>query len=129
MKKARGLLAQALLALRLRCPACGRGDPFIGLLELRHHCPACGYRFVRESGYFVGSIYFNYAATAGLEISGYFALEYALELTFTQQVPIWLVFSVLFPIWFLRYARSLWMALDVTLSPPVEQDFVVRTGP
>lgn len=86
----------------------------------------CGYRYSREPGYFLGSIYFNYAATAGIEIIGYFALEILLGLTFLQQLPIWLLFAGVFPFWFQRYARSLWMAADLSVSPPGESDFVVR---
>jgi hypothetical protein len=92
-------------------------------------CPVCGYRFEREPGYFIGSIYFNYGVTAGIEIAGYFALEMLFDLTFLQQVPIWLTYSVIFPLWFHRYARSLWMAFDLSFSPPGERDFEVRDAP
>jgi len=113
---------------RLLCPVCGKGKPFQGLLDVREHCPLCGYRFRRESGYFIGSIYFNYGATTAIEVAGYFSLEWLFDLTFLQQLPLWLTFSLVFPFWFLRYARSLWMALDLSFSPPGEGDFVVREG-
>jgi hypothetical protein len=34
--------------------------------------------------------------------------------------------SVVFPIWFFRYARALWMCLDLYLNPPVNEDFESR---
>jgi uncharacterized protein (DUF983 family) len=110
-------------AARLRCPACGKGKPFQGL-KMRHHCEVCGFRFEREPGYFMGSIYFNYGATAGIEIVGYFALEWLFGLGLGTQIPIWLTFAAAFPVWFHRYARSLWMAIDLSVSPPVTSDFV-----
>ena len=113
-------------ALRLRCPACEKGLPFAGLMKVEDHCAVCGYRFAREPGYFIGSIYFNYGATVGIEVTGYFAFEILFGLTFAQQALIWVLFSLSFPFWFLRYARSLWMGLDLFLSPPEEGDFVVR---
>jgi uncharacterized protein (DUF983 family) len=122
----REVLGRYILALRLRCAVCGKGEPFVGLLEVRDHCGVCGYHFERESGYFIGSIYFNYGATVVIEVAGYFAFESFFGLTFLEQAPIWTAFSLLFPFWFLRYARSFWMALDVSLSPPEEGDFVVR---
>lgn len=120
------LFGRSRMALRLRCPVCGKGRPFEGLLTVRDHCEVCGYRFERESGYFIGSIYFNYGATVAIEVTGYFACEWFLGLTFLEQVPIWSLFSLLFPFWFLRYARSFWMAFDVSVCPPEEKDFVVR---
>ena len=114
-------------AFQLSCPACGMGKPFTGLLGVRELCEVCGYHFEREPGYFMGSIYFNYGVTVAIEVPGYFFLEAILGLTFFQQCMIWLGFSFLFPLWFLRYARSLWMALDHSISPPLEEDFAVRS--
>lgn len=75
-------------------------------------------------GYFLGSLYFNYGATVGILLVGYFCLEAMLGLTFFQQSLIWSGHCLFFPLWFLRYARSLWMAVDLSISPPTEQDFV-----
>jgi len=100
------------------------GKPFVGILNVHDHCSVCGYRFRRETGYFVGSFYFNYAATAGIAVAGYLGLEIFLGLTFRAQIGIWLAFTVVFPFWFLRYARGLWMALDLAIAPPEESDFV-----
>ncbi len=113
-------------ALRLACPACGKGTPFVGLLRVREQCDVCGYRYEREPGYFMGSIYVNYGFTVAIEVPGYFIFEAIFGLTLAQQTVIWLCFSLLFPLWFLRYARSLWMAIDHSISPPTESDFAVR---
>ena len=125
-RKPSGIRECARCVVGLRCPVCAEGKPFVGVLNVDEHCAVCGYRFRRESGYFVGSIYFNYAATAGIAIAGYFGLEIVLGMTFRAQIGIWLTFTAVFPFWFLRYARSLWMALDLAIAPPEEGDFVTH---
>ena len=112
--------------VRLVCPACGKGRPFETLLRMRSWCPVCGYRFERESGYFIGSIYFNYGATAGSAVAGYLILDAIFSPPFWQQMCVWVPWAIAMPFWFHRYARSLWMAVDHGFSPPVEEDFVVR---
>jgi len=34
-----------------------------------------------------------------------------------RQLVLWMPFGVLFPLWFFRYSRSLWLALEYTLNP------------
>jgi hypothetical protein len=41
-------------------------------------------------------------------------------------VAILLPIVLVFPIWFFRYSRMLWMALDLWLNPPVLEDFQAR---
>ncbi len=77
-------------------------------------CPGCGLRFEREPGYFVGSIYINYAATAGIALAGFLLLQGAL--TLPRQLLAWGAFCVAFPLFFFRYARSLWLGLDFLVS-------------
>jgi uncharacterized protein (DUF983 family) len=114
--------------VRLVCPACGKGEPFESLLRMRRSCTVCGYRFERETGYFIGSIYFNYGVTAGSAVAGYLLLDALWALRFWQQMLIWVPWTLVLPFWFHRYARCLWMAVDHGVSPPVEADFVVRGG-
>jgi hypothetical protein len=33
------------------------------------------------------------------------------------QLAIWLPFCVVFPVWFFRYSRALWLAVEVGLNP------------
>ena len=71
----------------------------------------------REEGFFLGSIYINYGLTALVV-----AIAYPV-LLFTETVPsAWLIggtmtFAILFPAWFFRYARSLWLGMDQFLDP------------
>jgi hypothetical protein len=44
------------------------------------HCVYCGLRYERETGYFLGSIYFNYGLTAMLVAIGYPLLVFGFQL-------------------------------------------------
>jgi len=37
-----------------------------------------------------------------------------------------IVTGILFGVWFLRYAKMLWLALDLTLHPAANEDFQSR---
>ena len=37
-----------------------------------------------------------------------------------------LLIALVFPIWFFRHARILWMCLDLYLNPPVTEDLEAR---
>jgi uncharacterized protein (DUF983 family) len=104
-------------ALRLRCPACGEGKLFRNWITMNDPCPTCGRRFNRAPGYLLGSIYFNYGVTTLLVVLIYFPLF--LTKTLTGQQLLWLLtaFSLLFPLWFFRYGRALWIAFDERWDP------------
>jgi uncharacterized protein (DUF983 family) len=104
-------------AWRLRCPRCGQGELFNGPFSMLARCPDCRLRYEREPGYFLGSIYVNYGITALLVTLAYFALFFSD--TVTPQNALWIVaaLALVFPIWFFRYARSLWLAFDHYWDP------------
>ena len=90
---------------------------FRGWFRMARACDFCGLTFERAQGYFVGAIYVNYAATVGLVIGGYLILWGLTELSTTAQLALWLPVAVLFPLWFFRYSRSLWLAVEYLLNP------------
>jgi uncharacterized protein (DUF983 family) len=104
-------------ALRLRCPACGRGRIFPGWFSMHDVCPECGRKFQRGPGFFLGSIYFNYGVTAVLVIVMYFSFFFSEALTDQQLLILMSLFIVVFPLWFFRYARTLWIAFDELWDP------------
>ena len=111
-------LARSLArGLRLRCPRCAHAPIFRGWFTLLACCPLCGLKFEREPGYFVGAIYLNYAATVLVALPGYFILDYLVGLSLGGQLVLWGAFCVLFPLWFFRYSKSLWLALDYFVDP------------
>jgi uncharacterized protein (DUF983 family) len=78
-------------------------------------CALCGLMYERAQGYWVGAIYVNYAVTTVIAVTGFFLtwrdVPIAVELT------VWGVFVVLFPLWFFRYSRSLWLGLEFLVNP------------
>ncbi len=138
---AEALLARAARiagrAVRLRCPRCGatplfpgappRPDPVdgpglarrlcAGWFVMEPQCLLCGLRYERAQGYFVGAIYINYAVTTSIAMGGYFLLRAWADLSTASQFAIWVPFLLVFPLWFFRWSRSLWLGLMHLLSP------------
>jgi len=102
--------------LRLRCPVCGEGRLFRGYFLMEPLCSSCRLDFRREPGYYVGAMYINYGLTAGVML--------AVGVPLADQVPLpalsWPLgsFAILFPLWFFRYSRSLWLGLDLYITAP-----------
>ena len=80
-------------------------------------CQSCGRKFDREPGYLLGSIYFNYGVTALLVVLLYFGLYFSETMTNNQRLLTLVIVSLLFPFWFFRYARALWIAFDEHFDP------------
>src|SRR5918996_6644146 len=104
--------------IRLKCPRCGEGSLFYGFFSMYQRCPQCAFEFEREQGYFVGAIYINYAATALSALSGFLILDAYTSLSLSEQLVLWGTFAVLFPVWFFRYSRSLWVSIGYVCSAP-----------
>jgi uncharacterized protein (DUF983 family) len=75
-------------------------------------CPSCALSFEPEQGYFVGAIYINYAATTLIAIAGFLLLDYYTALSLSEQLVLWGLFAVAFPVCFFRHSRSLWLSID-----------------
>ena len=74
-------------------------------------------------GYLLGSIYFNYGVTAVLVVFIYFSLFFTNTLTGRQLLWVLTAFTLLFPLWFFRYGRALWIAFDERWDPwPNEEE-------
>ena len=106
---------------RLRCPRCGEGRLFYGWFAMHDACDHCGMPFQRGPGFYLGSIYFNYGLTSALALAAFFVLY--LGYGVSSQVLMWplVSFCLLFPLWFFRYARSLWLGMDEYFDPAEEQ--------
>jgi hypothetical protein len=87
------------------------------------YCSWCELKYEREPGYFLGSIYVNYGATALLVTAGYMSL--VLSGKVPPRTALWIVaaFAFVFPLWFFRYARSLWMGFDHYWDPGSGEPF------
>jgi uncharacterized protein (DUF983 family) len=112
--------------LHLRCPVCERPRIFQGYFDTPDRCPSCGYFFMRESGYFLPHVAIGYGATVGVALGTWPFLRYAGVRSDALILSTMVAVGILFGIWFLRYAKMLWLALDLTINPPVEEDFQAR---
>ena len=84
-------------------------------------CPGCGYRFQREEGFQLGGYVINFGVTEGLvclAIAGYILAAAA-----NPDVAVWpivvggLLASVVTPIVFFPFSRTIWAAIDLALTP------------
>lgn len=85
---------------------------FTGLFRMHTTCPECGFKFEREPGYFLGSIYINYGLTAMITTITWVVLHLGYGFEPRPLAIGLLTFCVVFGTFFFRYARALWLALD-----------------
>ena len=108
-------------AWRLRCPRCGLGMLFRGWFTMSPQCDYCGLVYEREPGFFLGSVYVNYGLTALLTTVAYVGLLASGVASPEMLLWCFTAFCLLFPIWFFRYARSLWLGFDQYWDPREEE--------
>jgi uncharacterized protein (DUF983 family) len=109
-------LTRIATALRLRCPRCHDGKLFTGLLKMNATCPKCGLRLEPDPGFYLGSIYANYAATVLTATLAFMIFVFIYG--WSKDSVIWWCagYTMLFPLWFFRYARSIWLSLMYLVS-------------
>ena len=102
----------------LRCPRCRRGPIFRTRWSAYDRCPDCGLIYVREPGYFVGSMYFSYGL--GIPITLMFtSIAYLLlphRHLYEHVLIAWAAMLPLVP-WIYRLSRSLWLHFDRYFDP------------
>lgn len=104
-------------AMRLRCPRCGEGKLFIGWFRMHERCSACQLKYERSPGYFLGSAYFNYGQTAATTTAGYLILHFGYGVHKDWIILPLAAYCVLWPLFWFRYARALWLAFDCYFDP------------
>ncbi len=96
--------------------------------RLLPNCPVCGLGFERgEQGYWLGAYFFNLIA-----VEAVFSIWIPGFLLLTWPSPPWgmfqiatVVLMVIVPILFFPYSKTLFLAFDLFVRPPGEEDFVV----
>lgn len=111
--------------LHLRCPRCHQGHLFSGLLKMHDHCAVCGLKLEPEPGFYLGSIYANYALTVLITTVSFVLLVFGAGFDKDVVIRGCLAFAVLFPVWFFRYARSIWLSLMYQVN---SSDFVTSAN-
>jgi hypothetical protein len=79
-------------------------------------CSHCQLKYERAPGYFLGSIYINYAFTSLIMTVCYVVSHLVLGYENIVVLPPILAFCIIFPLVFLRYARSFWLGMDCYLD-------------
>src|SRR5262249_59007647 len=106
---------------------CGKGELFKGYCDNPERCPKCGYFFMRESRYFLPHVPIGYGFTVLVSLAMWPLLYFVFgvrnaAVTLTVMIAV----AVLFGVWFIRYSKALWLALDLKLNPPSSEDFESR---
>jgi len=113
--------------LTLRCPVCEKGKLFKSLLDTPEQCPHCKYFFMRESGYYLPHYAIAYPPTVAAALLTWPFLQHVVGVKSDKIIlPAMIVVGVCFGLWFIRYAKILWLAFDLTIHPPSRDDYEQR---
>ncbi|MCA9195919.1 MAG: DUF983 domain-containing protein [Planctomycetales bacterium] len=114
-------------AISLRCPRCGKGKLYETWFRMFKKCPECGLVYERETGFYLGAIYFNYGLTALIISIAYPLLVF--KWRYDSQQVLWglLAFAVVFPLLYYRRARSMWLGFDFLVDPRKLQETEAQT--
>lgn len=112
-------------ALGRRCPVCGGGPLFRGWFRMRDHCPSCGIRTRRgEDGYTLGALWFNLFLAELITTT-----IFVTTLIRTWPDPPWDILqvvgpaeAVLMPLLVWPFARTLFLAFDLSFRPLTAKD-------
>ncbi len=97
--------------LKLRCPVCEQGKLFADWFNMNPTCPHCYVRFERYEGEVVGGMSISIVVTAVIFLVGYMLGEYLTDWSVWVHLAIWIPYSLIFPIFFYRYSRALWVVI------------------
>lgn len=106
----RRIVRVLLQSFLLTCPACQHGQMFRSRFKMNVRCPACGVIFERDGGEVTGALAINVTMTMGIALIGSIA-------AFSSEIPVLPLLSILsaivivFPLWFYRHARGLWIGI------------------
>ncbi len=107
--------------LRKRCPRCGGGHLFRSWVRMRERCPRCGFKFEREPGFFLGAYFVNFAVTEGLlfiVVTAFIIIKNAnADASVVPPLIAGGAFAVLAPVICYPFARTLWSAIDLAMTP------------
>ena len=117
----RRILEVLVYALSYSCPNCHNGPIFKGRFnQVLIRCPECGLGYFRESGYFVGGMILTYGLTIAVLIPVYLVTPLVPELAWlseTMKYVLWISFTLLLAVLFVRPAYALWLSVDYWLEP------------
>lgn len=115
-----------LRGISRRCPNCGTRGLFTRWVVMRKHCPGCHLTLNRnENDYFLGSYVINFvAAEFVIAISSLGLVLYTWPDVPWTAIKWGLVLLMIpVPILFYPFAKTIWLAIDLSLRPPIWADF------
>jgi uncharacterized protein (DUF983 family) len=80
---------------------------FRSFFTMNVRCPVCGVIFERDAGEVTGGIAINTIVTATMAFAGA-SLAFFTDIPLLPLLTILMLATIAFPLWFYRYARSLW---------------------
>jgi len=86
-------------------------------MTMHECCPVCGWKYQREPGYFVMSLYFSYAISIPPCLAIMLALWHWTKLDFNVIMVCTFVAYLPFVALAARWARTLWMHMDWHFDP------------
>ena len=82
---------------------------------------------MRETGYFLPHVVIGYVPTVFVALAVWPILRYVFKVESDAVILGTMVSTaIVFGIWFLRYAKMLWLLLDLKIHPPAREDFESR---
>ena len=82
---------------------------------------------MRESGYFLPHVPIGYGATVLVALACCPLMKYVLKVESPDiTLAVMIGVAVGFGVWFVRYSKAIWLALDLTIHPPSQEDFKSR---
>jgi uncharacterized protein (DUF983 family) len=105
-----------------RCAACGGRRIFPGWFRMAPACPTCGYRFEREEGFFLGAYVMNLVFAQGLVmllavLPTIVLLNANPDASIVPVIATGVVATVLGPILFYPFSKTLWVAVELIFRP------------
>ena len=103
---------------------CGERGIWRGWGELEERCPHCGYSFVREEGYWIGTMIVNLGVAMVLFAVVFLGGTIATwpDVPWTVLIAISAVLMVGLPIWFYPRSKTLWVWLDLRVHPYTDEE-------
>jgi uncharacterized protein (DUF983 family) len=99
-------------------------------MALAEHCRGCGHRFERHEGYWVGAVAINTVVTILV-----FAVVFVGGMVITWPDVPWnlllvvtVTVNIVFPILFYPWSKTLWVALDLAIHPPEDQEIAAAAA-
>jgi hypothetical protein len=93
---------------------------FRGLFRMNVRCPVCGVIFERDAGEVTGGMAINAVLTATLAVSGA-AVAFFTDIPILPLLATLVAATIIFPLWFYRHARGLWVAI-LYLTGSINED-------